>query len=308
MPDGNLVLLTGLLASGVRLSMAIGFAAIGKSVAERSGMINVGVEGIMLVGAFLATFGSVATGSPWGGVVLAMIGGGIMAAFHALFVIKLRINQIVSGIRFVILGLGLSGFLYRLTLGATPVEIPSFQAVKLSLLSTLPVIGPALFGQNVLAYVCVALACLVGWFLNRTAFGLQIRACGENPEAARAMGISVSRIRTACIVFGGAMAGLGGAYLAIAQINSFVEDMVARRGFLAIACVVFGRWRPVGALAAAIGFGLAEAAQIRLQTRFPNLPYQFLVMLPYLLATVALVFSSRSSVAPHALRRSALPG
>ena len=301
MHETYLALLTGLLASGLRLSMAIGFSTIGEAVSERSGIVNVGLEGIMLVGAFLAAYSAVATGSPWGGVALAMIGGGLMGALHALFVIKLRFDQIVSGIGIVILGLGLSSFLFRLTLGGAPVEIPGFNAVDLGWLSRLPLIGPVLFSQNVMTYACVALAVLVGGMLNRTGFGLQIRACGENPQAARAMGVPVARIRVLCIVFGGAMAGLGGAYLAIAQINAFVENMVAGRGFLAIACVVFGRWRPVGALAAAVGFGLAEAAQIRLQTVFPGLPYQFFTILPYLFATAALVVSSWSSIAPRAL-------
>lgn len=303
MSDVELMLLTGFLGAGLRLGMAIGFAAIGEAVCERGGVINVGIEGIMLVGAFLATIGAVYSGSPWAGVALALIGGAAMAGIHAVLVILWRVDQIVSGIGLVVFGTGLSSFLFRLTVGGTPLAVPALQPIELGALSKLPVIGPLLFGQNPLVYLGVIAAFGIGFMLNRTALGLEIRACGENPDAATALGIPVSARRIQCIIFGGALAGLGGAYLAIAQINAFVENMVAGRGFLAIACVVFGRWRPLGALVAAISFGLAEAAQIRFQTRFPDLPYQFLVMLPYIFATVALVMLSRSNASPAALGR-----
>jgi ABC-type uncharacterized transport system permease subunit len=303
MSDVDLMLLTGFLGAGLRLGMAIGFAAIGEAVAERGGVINVGIEGIMLVGAFLATIGAVYSGSPWTGVALALVGGAAMAGIHAVLVILWQVDQIVSGIGLVVFGSGLSSFLFRLTLGGTPIAVPAMQPIELGALSKLPVIGPLLFGQNPLVYIGVIGAFGIGFMLNRTALGLEIRGCGENPDAATAMGIPVSVRRIQCIIFGGALAGLGGAYLAIAQINAFVENMVAGRGFLAIACVVFGRWRPLGALVAAISFGLAEAAQIRLQTRFPGLPYQFLVMLPNIVATIALVMLSRSNASPAALGR-----
>ena len=170
-------------------------------------------------------------------------------------------------------------------------------------MSTVPLIGPVLFGQNLLAYLTIVVALLLWFVLSRTPLGLAIRACGENPEAAEADGINVNTVRFGCVLFSGAMAGIGGAYLAIAQINSFVENMVAGRGFIAIACVVFGRWHPLGTLAAALGFGITEAAQIRLQTWYPQVPYQFFVILPYLLAIAALVFMARSAALPRALGR-----
>ena len=297
------LLLAGLVAAGIRLAMSIGIAALGEMVAQRSGVLNVGVEGIMLVGAFLAALGAVGSGSPWGGLALALIGGVLLGALHGWFAIVLRADQIVSGIAIVILGLGLSSFLFRLTMGGAPSSLPAFRALDLGAISALPIIGPALFRQNILVYLTIV-AVLVLWFvMTRTPLGLAIRACGEHPEAAEAARISVNSVRFGCVLFGGGMAGIGGAYLAIAQINSFVENMVVGRGFIAIACVVFGRWKPIGTLAAALGFGLTEAAQIRLQTWYPDVPYQFFVMLPYILAIAALVFMARSAALPSALGR-----
>jgi len=297
----NTVLLVGLFAAGLRLSMAIAFAALGETVSQRAGVLNVGIEGMMLVGAFLAALGAVWTGSPWGGVALAMLGGTAMAAIHGYFAIVLRADQIVSGIALVVLGLGVSGFGFRLTIGAAPVQVPAFQTLPLGPLAQIPIIGPILFDQTPLAYLGVISFVVVAFVLRRTGLGLELRAIGENPDAADAAGIDVMGRRFAAVLFGGALAGLGGAYLAIAQINAFVENMVAGRGFIAIACVVFGRWHPMGVLAAAIAFGLAEAAQIRLQIWYHNVPYQFFVMLPYVLAVIALIFFARGSAMPRAL-------
>lgn len=297
------LLMAGLLAAGIRLAMSIGIAALGEMVGQRSGVLNVGVEGIMLLGAFLSALGALNTGSPWGGLALACVGGLLLGALHGWFAIVLRADQIVSGIAIVILGLGLSSFLFRLTMGSAPSALPAFRALDFGWLSGVPVIGPVLFGQNILVYLTLVLALMLWFVLARTPLGLAIRACGENPEAAEADGINVNAVRFGCVLFGGAMAGIGGAYLAIAQINSFVENMVVGRGFIAIACVVFGRWHPLGTLAAALGFGLTEAAQIRLQTWYPDVPYQFFSMLPYIAAIVALVFMARSAALPRALGR-----
>ena len=297
------LLLAGLLAAGIRLAMSIAIAALGEMVSQRSGVLNVGVEGIMLVGAFLAALGAVESGSPWGGLALACLGGLLLGALHAWFAIVLRADQIVSGIALVILGLGLSSFLFRLTMGTTATSLPALRALDLGVLTALPLIGPVLFGQNILVYLTLVAALIIWFVLARTQLGIAIRACGESPQAADAAGVNVNRVRFGCVLFGGAMAGMGGAYLAIAHINSFVENMVVGRGFVAIACVVFGRWHPLGTLAAAIGFGMTEAAQIRLQTWYPEVPYQFFVMLPYVLAIGALVFMARSAALPRALGR-----
>jgi simple sugar transport system permease protein len=285
----DLLLVTGLLAAGIRLGMAIGLAAIGEAASERSGIFNIGIEGIMLSAAFVAAWGSVWTGSPWLGIVFAMVIGALLAGFHALMVLVLRIDQFISGIGMVIFGFGFSSFGARLTIGTTPTPVPGLSSLDLGALSRIPLIGPTLFGQSPLAYIALALAIVTGWVLKRTALGLEIRTCGENAAVAAALAIPVRTRQTACILFGGVMAGLGGAYLSVVQVNSFVDGMVAGRGFLAIACVMLGRMRPLAAFAAALGFGFAEATQIRLQTLYPDLPYQFLVMLPYVAAIAALV-------------------
>ena len=293
----------GLFAAAIRLSMSIAFAALGETVVQQSGVLNVGIEGIMLVGAFLAALGAVWTGSPWGGVGFAIVGGISLGAIHGVFGVILGADQIVSGIGLVVLGLGLSGFGYRLTIGAAPVAVPSFDPMPLGALAKLPVLGPVLFDHTVLVYINVVVTIVIAVVLRWTGLGLRLRAAGENPDAAEAGGVNVAVLRFGAVLFGGAMAGVGGAYLAIAQIHSFVDNMVLGRGFIAIACVVFGQWRPVRVVFAALAFGLAEAAQIRLQVWYPNIPYQFFVMLPYVLAVGALVFFARGSAMPKALGR-----
>lgn len=297
------VFFVGLFASMMRFATPILFAALGEAIAQRAGVLNVGLEGVMLVGAFLAALGAWWTGSPWGGLVLAMLGGGLMAALHAFVSITLRADQIISGIALIVLGLGISGYGYRLTLGgmSPPPSIPSFSPLELWGLADLPIVGPILFGQHLLVYLALIAAVLLHIFLYRSRWGLEIRAVGESPAAANATGIRVQTTRYVSVILGGAMAGLGGAYLSTAQLSGFVENMVSGRGFIAIACVVFGRWSPLGAMAAALFFGLAEAAQVRLQSLNPDIPFQFFVMFPYVLAIAALVFMARSSRMPSAL-------
>ena len=285
----SFLLLAGLIAAAVRVAMSIALAAIGETVAQRSGVLNVGIEGIMLVAAFLGAYGAALSQSPWGGLALAIAGGIALAALHAYFSITLRADQVVSGIALILLGLGLSGFLFRITLGREQTPIPAFQ--------------PILFGQSALVYIGLAVALAAAFVLRRTALGLQIRACGEDSEAAAAAGVRVAAVRYGCVLFGGGMAGFAGAYLSLAQVGAFVENMVVGRGFIAIACVVFGRWHPVKAVVVALCFGLAEAAQIRLQSFYPEVPYQFFVMLPYLIAVIALAVYARNPDLPKALGR-----
>lgn len=295
------VVIVGLAAAGIRLSISIAFAALGETISQRAGVMNVGLEGIMLFSAFLAAAGAVYSGTPWGGIALALLGGVLLAAVHGWVSIYLCANQIVSGLALVFLGAGLSGVGYRLTIGGAPVMIPSFPAVNFGPLRDIPFIGPVFFSHTLLVYVAVVLAVVLYVALSRTGWGLELRATGENPHAADAAGINVNRYRFAAVLFGGAMAGMGGAFLVLAQVNAFVEGMVAGRGFIAIACVVFGGWNPLGVLVACLGFGLADALQIRLQTGYPGVPYQFFVMMPYVVALVALVIFASRSFGPAAL-------
>ncbi len=292
----------GVLAGGIRLAMPIMFAALGETVTQRSGVLNVGIEGIMLCGAFLAAWGAVVTGTPWGGLAAAILGGVLMAALHAWVSITLRLDQIVSGIALIVLGIGLSSYGFRVTLGTgDAVAVPSFTRLDLGSLSELPWISPALLGHQFLVYVGFLIAVLLFVFLHRTSWGLEIRAIGESPAAADAVGLRVAAVRWGCTLFGGAMAGIGGAFLAIAHLNTFVENMVAGRGFIAIACVVYGRWNPLGVMLAALFFGMADAAQIRLQALNPDVPYQFFVMAPYVLAVVFLIVFAGRVRMPSAL-------
>jgi len=302
------IFFVGLLASALRLGTPVLFAALGEAVAQRSGVLNVGIEGIMLVGAFAGVWGSFVSGSPWIGLFVAMAAGVAMAAVHVFLCLRLRLDQIVAGIALTVLGLGLSGFGNRLVFAAGKVtRVPVFERLDFGALSRIEFIGPAFFQLHALVYIALALAVATWWFMTRTGWGLVIRGVGEDPVAANAAGVDVIRTRTVCVLWGGALAGAGGAYLSVAQIGSFVEDMVAGRGFIAIACVVYGRWNPLGVLLATLFFGAADAAQIRLQPLFPGVPYQFFVMLPYVLAVGALVFLSRRSRLPAGLARPYAP-
>ena len=296
------VLLTGIVASGIRFAMPILFAALGETVSQRSGVLNVGLEGIMLVGAFLAVLFAVITGSPWGGLAGAAFGGLLLGLLHGVFSIKMKVDQIVSGIALILLGLGLSGYGYRLYFGTGSTgQVPRFDRLSLGPLSEIPVVGPMLFSHHLLTYLGIAAAVGLAIMLARTGAGLTIRAVGENPGAADSAGINVDRVRMACVAFGGMMAGIGGAYLSTAQLGGFVENMVAGRGFIAIACVVFARWNPLAVLATTLVFGMADATQIRLQALFPDIPYQFFIILPFVLALAALAATSRSMNLPAAL-------
>jgi general nucleoside transport system permease protein len=299
----EIVFLSGLLAAGIRLATPIALAAIGETLSQRAGVINVGVEGIMLVGAFIAVLFAVTTGSPWLGLGAAVLAGCAMGAVHAYFTVRLKVEQIVAGIALLFLGLGLSGYGFRLTLAleGTAVQVPGFRPLGSFGLANLPLVGPVLFGHHALVYLTVVSAIVLAWVLSRTRLGVIVKAVGDYPSAADAAGLNVDRIRFLAVVVGGGFAGAGGAFLSIAQLWGFVENMTAGRGFLAIACVVFARWNPVLAVLMALIFGIADAAQIRLQSSFPGIPYQFFVIAPYVVAVVSLAIGSRSSRMPDAL-------
>lgn len=256
---------------------------------EQAGVINVGLEGIIIAGAFGAVLGGRAGGVGEGFVVAALAGLAIGAVF-ALFATVLRADQIITGTAVTLLGLGLTGTLYEWTFGPTgaALTIPTMHAWAVPLLSRLPLFGGALFDQPPIAYLGYALVPFLFWWTYRTRNGLALRAVGENPEAARAAGISPVQVQCGAVLVGGALGGLAGGTLVLAQVGTFAEGLSAGRGFIAIAIVALGRWNPVGAAAGALIFGAASALQFLLQSLGWHVPYQLFLALPYALTLVAL--------------------
>jgi simple sugar transport system permease protein len=299
-----LTLTAAFLAAAVRVATPLLFAATGETIAERSGVINLGIEGTMLAGALAAAIGA-AAGGPWAGLVFAALAGMGLAAVFALLAIGARADQIITGTAITLAAIGLTGIIYRQAFGAAGagLTIPTFTPVSIPGLSSIPVLGPALFQQPAPTYLAFAALPLVWWALFRTRLGLALRATGEAAEMARAAGIRTRLIRTGATIVGGGFAGLGGATLVLAQVGTFAERMTAGRGFLAIAIVVLGRWHPVGVALAALLFGLATALQFLLQALGVNAPDQLFLMLPYLLILLALAGAVGRVRAPGDLGR-----
>lgn len=289
-----------LLEVGVALAVPLLLASLGEIMAEKAGVINVGIEGMVLVGALAGFAGSFAAHSPWTGALAAAGAGVALAALLALLSVRYGSDQVVVGTAINILALGLTGVFARAlfpdaTAGAAP-----FAAAPIPGLSRLPLIGTALFSQNALGYLAWLLVPLCWFFLFRTRPGLRLRAAGEYPEAADGAGVRVGRVRTLATLWGGGLAGLAGAFLSIGYTNGFVENMSGGRGFIALAVVILGRWNPLGAAAAALLFGLASALQYQFQATTVRVPHQLLLALPYLLTLAALLLRSRLKSAPPA--------
>lgn len=282
-------LAAGFLAAAVRVATPLLFAATGETMTERSGVINLGVEGTMLAGALAAALGATAWG-PWGGLAASALAGMLLAAVFAVLVIGARADQIITGTAISLGAIGLTGAVYRQAYGAegAGLELPTFAPLAIPLLSNIPVFGPAFFEQPFPTYLAFAGVPLVWWLLFRTRTGLALRATGEGAAMARAVGIRTSLLRAGATVVGGAFAGLGGASLVLAQVGTFTERITAGRGFLAIAIVVLGRWHPGGVALAALLFGAATAVQFLFQALGVRVPYQLFLMLPYLIILLAL--------------------
>jgi simple sugar transport system permease protein len=288
----------------VRTATPLALAALGEMIVERSGVINIGVEGTILVGALagVAVAGSV-------GVELGLLGaalaGVLTAVILAFFIVVLRANQIVTGTAVTLLSLGVTGLVYRGIFGSAgaALSIPTAGPVAIPLLSSLPLLGRALFSQPVTTYAVYLLVPLITWWLYRTHAGLALRAVGENADAAAAAGISPSRVRWAALLFGGALGGLSGGSLAVAQVGTFAEGMSAGRGFIAIAIVALGRWSPVGVALAAVLFGAASALQFAAQSLGRAVPYHAFLALPYALTLLALAGAAGRIVPPAGLGR-----
>jgi general nucleoside transport system permease protein len=300
----SLLLVTGFLAAAVRVTTPLLFAATGETLSERSGVINLGIEGTMLAGALAAALGATELG-PWGGLVAALLAGMMTAGVFALLAIGARADQIISGTAITLAAIGLTGTIYRQAFGAQGAElsIPTFPPLRIPLLAGIPVVGPALFEQPAPTYLALAGLPVVWWVLFRTRLGLALRATGESAAMARAVGVRTGLIRAGATIVGGGFAGLGGATLVLAQVGTFAERMTAGRGFLAIAIVVLGRWHPAGVALAAFLFGIATALQFLFQALGAGVPYQLFLMLPYLLTLLALAGAVGRVRAPGDLGR-----
>ena len=284
-------LLSDFLRTTLRLSVPLVFAAVGGVISERSGVYNIALEGIMLSGAFGAAVGAFLFDDALAGVAFGVGFGMLAAALLAGLGVLLGVNQIVAGIAINLLALGLTAFLSRVVFGAqaNTLSLPGFKPLAIPLLASIPIIGPVLFGQDVLVYVMFATVPIAYAVLYRTTWGLNIRAVGENPGAADTAGVNVNLVRVACVLTSGALAGLGGCYLVLSQVFLFSENMSAGKGFIALAAVILGRWNPAGALLACLLFGFFDALQLRLQFMNPDVPYQIFVALPYVVSILALV-------------------
>ncbi len=268
------------------------YAALGELVTEKSGVLNLGVEGMMLVGAVVAFIVAASTKSPWLGVGAGMLAGATLSVLFAVVTLTLQANQVASGLALSLFGVGLSAFI---GLDYVSVVIEPIRPLAIGGLSDLPVVGKLLFGHNPLVYLSLALFAAIQWFLFRTRAGLVLRAVGESPQSAHAIGYPVVRIRYVAVLFGGACAGLGGAYLSLAYNPSWTEGMTAGRGWIALALVVFATWKPWRVLAGAYLFGGVTLAQFQAQALGVELPAQYLSMLPYVATIVVLALISRDA-------------
>jgi general nucleoside transport system permease protein len=290
------------IGSSLRLAMPLVLAASGELVSERSGVLNMSVEGMMLSAAFGAALGSWASGSPVIGLACGLAAVLPIALLQAWLSVTLRANQIVSGIGLNILVLGGTTLLYREIFGArSREEIPGFEKINIPGLSDIPVLGTALFQQVWLVYAGLALVLVVWWFLQHTATGLALRAAGEDPGAAAKAGINVRRVRYVGVLVAALMSALAGAFLSIGDIHTFTEGMTNGAGYLAIAAVIFGGWRVGRTLIACLLFGAATALQFQLPAMGVELPNAILIMSPYLLALLAMAGSVGRQTAPTAL-------
>lgn len=299
---------SGFLEATVRYATPLALAALGECVSERAGVINIGLEGAIICGALGATIVAGVAG-PAAGFAAGALAGIAIAALFALFAVWMRADQIITGTAITLLSLGLTGTIYRSVYGAGGVALstPTVGVVAVPGLSSVPLIGHAIFAQPLIAYALYGLTPLIAWWLARTHAGLATRAMGESPEAAIAAGIRPRAVQAAAVLFAGCMAGLAGATLVLAQAGTFAEGMSAGRGFIAIAIVVLGRWNPVGVAAAAVLFGAASAIQTLAQTMgWEQVPYQLFLAVPYILTLVVLAGARGRASAPAALGRRTL--
>lgn len=298
------VFLVTFFAATIRMATPILLAALGEIFTQRSGVLNLGLEGIMTISAFTCFITIYYSGNVGVGILSGIIIGGLVGLLHAFFSVSIRANQVVTGLAITLLAPGITGFFLRAIFGVklVPPIVGGLGSTNIPVLSQIPIIGPILFQQNILVYITIILVPIFAVLLYKTRFGLRTRAVGENPHVADAMGINPYKIRYICVIFGGIMAGLAGSYLMTYGVGgTFLDHMVAGRGWVAIAVVIFSRWSPYKAFAGALIFAGGDAFQLRLQALGIQAPYPLFLMMPYALTLIAFVMLSRGGGGPSAL-------
>lgn len=295
-------LLLNALYATLRLSAPLIFAGMGGLISEKSGVINIGLEGMMTMGAFFAVLGSHLTGNPWIGVIMGMLAGGLIAAIHALMCIRLRAQQTISGTAVNLFSAALTSFLIFKVFqkgGQTDI-VTALSFAPARWFSQIPILGAALKEMNWFILAAFAVVFFLQWLMNKSVLGLRIRAVGEHPKAADTLGVEVNRIRYGCVIASGLLAGLGGAALSLSATPLYIEGMVAGRGFIALAAMVFGRWKPINTMAACLIFGFANAIQIIAQGFGWSMPSEFYSIIPYVMSLLAMILFAGKARAPKA--------
>ena len=295
------VTIIGIIAATLRYSTPLIFGVLGGIFSEKSGVVNIALEGIMVAGAFFAVLGSYITGNPWMGLVFAAVGGMIFAAIHAYLSIHLQAEQVVSGTGINVFAPAIIGYMLFKVFG-NPSQSSAVATLPYprEFFSNIPVIGPIIGDLNWFVWIAIALVILASYILNKTAFGLRIKAVGEHPKAADTLGINVYKIRYISVLLSGVLAGIGGASLSIGVLNYFREGMISGRGFIALAAMIFGNWKPKNALFACLLFGFAESLQLAAQSFGWSIPQEFYAAFPYLLTMLVLAGFVGKTQAPEA--------
>ena len=298
----QLSVIAGILTSAIRLATPYLYAAIGEAFSQRSGVLNLGVDGIMLISAYASFYVVLHTNSIWLGLLAAIVVGLLMGLLMSFVSVTLKAEQGISGIGLYMFGLGLSSLLFKITIG-TVKTVTGFQPVKIPLLGDIPVIGEIFFNHSLLVYGAFLLVPVAWWILEKTTWGLRIKSVGQNPAAADSLGVNVDRVRYVSVCIGAILAGIAGASLSISLLNLFQDNLTAGQGFIAVALVYFGGWKPVGILWGALLFSTVNAFQLWMQVLGVKIPSDVAIMLPYLLTIAALAVTINRVRQPAALNK-----
>jgi len=298
----SLTVVTGILNTMVSLATPFLYAALGETIAQSSGVVNLGVDGIMLLSAFAAFYAALTTGSLWLGLLVAAMVGLLMGLLMSFVSVTLKAEQGVSGIGLYMFGLGMSSLLFKILIG-TVKTVQGFPPVAIPLLGDIPFVGQILFRNSIPVYGAFLLVPLVWWMLEKTTLGLRIKSVGQNPAAADSLGINVDRIRYLSVCLGSTLAGIAGASLSISLLNLFQDNLTAGQGFIAVALVYFGGWNPIGVMGGALLFSVVNSLQLWMQVLGVKIPSSVAVMLPYLLTIAALTITVNRMRQPAALNK-----